>query len=405
MARSTLNLVRLTAFAAAIVCALAVHAEPLTLTASHNLTHDSNFARTQTPISDTINTTSLQLDLDKKYGRQTYSGSAQISAVRYNQYGKLLNNDAKDVTAGFSTELLSNWRVLLDGAYGESLNQFENNKSSEQVVRNIRTTKNAQGQIVYGVSGIWAVVGSAGKSTLAYSVPAYFYLNYRQDNQGLKAVYYSSDLLNYSVGVRQVNSQYTSNGERIEEKDLDLGTDWVVTGLSRLNATLSWTDSRRKVVDVGRSYKGVTGFLNWNYTPHGLLSYGVSLYRTSNSDQYNTNYKTLDLSSGVVTEKTSQDAFNNRMTQATAYARLAASAKLSLTASTAWKHYNVDKDVLAGVQRSSSNYHSYSLNAGYAVERWMRLSAGVTRYDQSKDTTRNQYSGHAVNLAASFILD
>lgn len=404
MARLTLNLVRLTSVAAAC-CSMAAYAEPLTLTASHNLTHDSNFARTTTPISDTINTTSLQLDLDKKYGRQTYSGSAQVSAVRYGQFGKLLDNDAKDVSAGFSTELLSNWRVSLDGAYGENLNQFENNKSSDQLVRNIRTTKNAQGQLVYGVSGVWAVVGSAGKSTLAYSVPAYYYLNYRQDNQGLKAVYYSSDLLNYSVGVRHVESQYTLNGERIDEMNLDLSTDWNVTGLSQLRATLSWTDSERKVVQAGRNYKGVTGFLNWNYTPHGLMSYGVSLYRTSNSDQFNTNYKSLDLSSGVITDKTAQNSLNNRTLSATAYARLAATAKFALTASTTWKHFNVDNDQLAGVQRSASDYHSYSLNAGYAVERWLKLSAGVTRYQQSKDTTRNDYSGHAVNVAASFILD
>lgn len=405
MARLTLTLVRLTSVAAAACGSIAAYAEPLTLTASHNLTHDSNFARTATPISDTINTTSLQLDLDKKYGRQTYSGSAQVSAVRYGQFGKLLDNDAKDVSAGFSTELLSNWRVSLDGAYGENLNQFENNKSSDQLVRNIRTTKNAQGQLVYGVSGVWAVVGSAGKSTLAYSVPAYYYLNYRQDNRGVKAVYYSSDLLNYSVGVRHVESQYTLNGERIDEMNLDLSTDWTVTGLSQLRATLSWTDSERKVVQVGRNYKGVTGFLNWNYTPHGLMSYGVSLYRTSNSDQFNTNYKSLDLSSGAITDKTAQNSLNNRTLSATAYARLAATAKFALTASTTWKHFNVDNDQLAGVQSSASDYHSYSLNAGYAVERWFKLSAGVTRYQQSKDTTRNEYSGHAVNVAASFILD
>lgn len=405
MARLTLNLVRLTSVAAAACGSIAAYAEPLTLTASHNLTHDSNFARKATPISDTINTTSLQLDLDKKYGRQTYSGSAQVSAVRYGQFGKLLDNDAKDVSAGFSTELLSNWRVSLDGAYGENLNQFENNKSSDQLVRNIRTTKNAQGQLVYGVSGVWAVVGSAGKSTLAYSVPAYYYLNYRQDNRGVKAVYYSSDLLNYSVGVRHVESQYTLNGERIDEMNLDLSTDWTVTGLSQLRATLSWTDSERKVVQVGRNYKGVTGFLNWNYTPHGLMSYGVSLYRTSNSDQFNTNYKSLDLSSGAITDKTAQNSLNNRTLSATAYARLAATAKFALTASTTWKHFNVDNDQLAGVQSSASDYHSYSLNAGYAVERWFKLSAGVTRYQQSKDTTRNEYSGHAVNVAASFILD
>lgn len=396
--------VRVIAAAVGLLSGAAAWAEPLTLTAAHNLAYDTNFARTEVPLSDTINTTSLQLDLDKQFGRQTYSASAKVAAVRYKNYGHLLNNDAKDLSLGFSSELLSNWRVLLDGSYGQDLNQFENNKATDHVVKNIRTVKSASGQVIYGVSGIWALVGSAGKNTLAYSVPEYHVLNYRQDTQGLKAVYYSSDLLSYSLGVRQANAQYTQSMERIHEHDLDLSTDWVLTGLSQLHATVSWTKSSREI-QSDRRYNGLTGHLNWTYTPHGLLSYGVNLYRTSNSDQYNKDYGVIDFSSGAISDRTAQLAFNNQTTSVNGYVKWAATAKLAMTAATTWNHYKVQNDLIGGSINDNSNFHNYSLNAYYAVERWFKVSAGVSRYTQSKDVTRNRYSGNAMNVAASFMLD
>ncbi|MDE2594941.1 MAG: hypothetical protein KGL57_11955 [Burkholderiales bacterium] len=385
--------------------------DPLTFTASHNIAHDSNFARTETPISDTINTTSLELDLNKPYGRQVYTGSAKVSALRYSRYGELLNNDAKDLNLGFQSELMSNWRVMLDGAYGENLNQFENNRVTDHVVRNVRTNKNANAQVVYGIAGIWAVVGSAGKNVLTYSLPEYSYLNYHQDTRGLRAVYYSTDLLNYSLGVRQVETRYHQVGETVNENDLDLATDWVVTGLSQLHATLSLTSSKREMpagsVVSDRRFNGLTGNLNWVYTPHGVMTYGATLYRTANSDQFNQLYLAgVDPSSGTVTIANGQTAYHNQMTAANLYATWNPTVKLAITASTQWNHFKVDNDYVGGViVNDTSDYHAYSLNSHYMVERWLKLSAGFTRYSQTKDATRNQYSGHAVNVAASFILD
>lgn len=395
--------VRLMATSLVALGSFAVQAEPLSLTASHSWMHDSNLARTQNPISDTVNVTGLQVGLNKQYGRQTYSGSAKVSAVRYSKFGDLLNNDSKDVDLGFSSDLLSNWRVALDGSYGENLNQFENNKVTEHLVKNIRTTKNAQGQLIYGVSGIWALVGSVGKATLGYSVPAYQNLNYRQDQQGLKAVYYSTDLLNYSLGLRHVNSQYTLSGEEIDENNLDLSTNWVVSGLSQLSATVSWTDSKRRI-QADRRFNGLTGHLNWNYTPRGVLSYGVSAYRTSNSDQYNVNYLMMDPSGGA-TLGTSQLAFNNRVTAVNLYAKWMATAKMSLTASTGWNRYNVENDLINNKINDTSHFRRYGLVGTYAPERWLKLSAGVSKYSQTKDATRNPYSGRSVDLSASFTLD
>lgn len=392
------------AVAVAALSAVGAQAEPLTLTASHNWVHDSNFARTETPISDTINTTSLQLDLDKQYGRQTYTGMAKVAAVRYDKYGSLLNNDAKQLSLGFDSELLQNWRVSLDGNYGQQLNQFENNKLTDHVVKNVQTTKNAQAQVIYGVSGIWALVATGAKSTLSYSVPAYSYLNYWQDIQGLKAVYYSSDLLNYSLGVRHLNTEYTLSTEHVDENDIDLGTNWVVSGLSQMSATLSWTHSKRRL-QADRRFSGLTGYINWNYTPHGVLSYGLSAYRTSNTDQFNQNYLSFDPGSGAFGINSAQLAYNNRATAANLYVKWAATGKLTMTAATAWNHYNVDYNLIGTSIRDTSNYHSYSLNGYYAVQRWLKLSAGVVKYSQTKDATRNPYSGHAVNVSASFIFD
>ncbi len=401
--RMNRNSIGLVAAALASLAATGAHAEPLSLTASHTWTHDSNLARTQNPISDTVNVTALQLGLDKQYGRQSYTGSAKVSAVRYSKYGDLLNNDAKDVDLGFSSDLMSNWRVLLNGSYGENLNQFENNKVTDHLVKNTRTNKNAFGQLIYGVSGIWAVVGSVGKATLGYSVPEYQYLNYRQDQQGLKAVYYSTDMLNYSLGLRHVNSQFTQSGEEIDENNLDLATSWTVSGLSQLNATVSWTESKRRV-QADRRFNGLTGNLNWNYTPRGAVSYGVTAYRTSNSDQYSTNYLSFDPSIGL-TRNTAQLAFNNRVTALNLYAKWLVSAKMSLTASTSWNRYNVENDLINNKINDTSHYRRYGLVGTYAPERWLKLSAGLNKYSQTKDATRNPYSGHSVDVSAAFILD
>lgn len=395
--------IRLTAFAVAALTAGVSLAEPLSLTAAHTWTHDSNLARTLNPISDTVNVTALQLGLDKQYGRQTYRGAAKISAVRYSKYGDLLNNDAKDFDLGFSSDLLSNWRLVLDGSYGENLNQFENNKATEHLVKNTRTNKNALGQLIYGVSGIWAVVGSVGKSSLGYSVPEYQNLNYRQDQQGIKAVYYSTDLLNYSLGLRHVNSQFTKTLEEIDENNLDLATSWVVSGLSQLNATVSWTESKRRV-QADRRFNGFTGHLNWNYTPRGVVNYGVSAYRTSNSDQYSTNYLMFDPSGGF-TRNSAQVAFNNRVTALNIFAKWLASAKVSLTASTSWNSYQVENDLVNNQVNDTSHFRRYGLVGTYSPERWMSFSAGVNKYSQTKDATRNPYSGRSVDVSASFTLD
>lgn len=383
-------------------------AEPFSLIASHSWQRDSNFGRTSTPIADTINTTALQLGFDKAYGRQTYAAKAKVAAVRFSDYGNL-DNDAKDVSAGFSSEILSNWRLSLNGAYGENLNQFENNNSGEErVVRNIRTTKSAQAQLIYGISGLWALVGSAGKNTLAYSSSTYNYLNYSQNSVGLKAVYYSTDLLNYSVGVRKEEADYYNQGELIDEWNVDFSTDWKVSGLSTLGATLSWTQSERQTrpgsVISGRNYNGLTGNLNWNYTPGGMLSYGLSMYKTSNADQFNQRYVAINGTSATL--DTALVSFNNRVFSTTAYAKLTATAKTSLTASATWSHFNVDRTGLSSVDANdSSDYANLTLNTNYQFDRWLRFSAGLSRYEQTKDVTRKAYSGRSVTLSASVLLD
>lgn len=408
VAKPNLNMNRCLALMLSSMAMTTAIAEPFSLTASHTVLRDSNFARTETAIADTINTTALQLGFDKAYGRQTYAAKAKVAAVRFGDYSSL-DSDEKDVSAGFSSELLANWRLSLNGAYGENLNQFENNNAAEQrIVRNIRTTKSAQAQLVYGISGLWALVGSAGKNTLAYSSSAYNYLNYSQNSVGLKAVYYSTDLLNYSVGVRKEEADYYNQGELIDEWNVDFSTDWKVSGLSTLGATLSWTQSERQsrpgAAITGRNYNGLTGYLNWNYTPGGMLSYGLSMYKTSNADQFSQRYLSLGSTSASV--ETAQLSFNNRVFSTTAFAKLTATPKTSFTASTTWSHFNVERTGLSSIDANdSSDYRNYAINANYMFDRWLRFSAGVNRYSQTKDVTRRAYSGHGVNLSASVLLD
>lgn len=394
-----------------VVCP-AVIASPLSLTASHSTVHDSNFARTESPLADTVNSTGLQLALNKEYGRQNYSAKAKVSAVRFSDYDSL-DNDEKELSAGFSTEVLTNWKFLLNGNYSENLNQFENNNAADpdqRVVKNIRKIKSAQGQLIYGISGIWALVGAGGKSTLAYSAPAYSSLNYEQHTLGLKAIYYSTDLLNYSLGVRQEQSDYHALGEKIDEWNLDLATNWTVSGLSTFNAMLSWTRSDRQskpgAAVSGRNYDGLTGHLGWSYTPGGMLSYGLSMYKTSNSDQYNQRFGQLNLADGTLTTGVTQVALNNEATSATGNIKLSLTGKTSMVATATLTQFKVDRTGLASIQaQNSSRYKNLALTANYNHDTWLRLSAGVSRYSQTRDAARRAYSGHSVNVSASVLFD
>jgi hypothetical protein len=383
---------------------------PLSLTMAEYLTHDSNFSRDEQKQSETVKSTALLLSLDKSYGRQTYSANAKWVAQRYTHYKNLLNNDSKDLSGTFSTGIASNWTLTTGGNYSQNLNPIqENNVLVSRVVKNIRTYRDGNASLQYGNGGRWAIVGSYDANRMGYSESAYQYQNANQNSSGLKALYYSSDLLYFGLGSRLVRTHYPQRAslETITDHNIDLTANWRLTGLSDFGAVLSRRDSRYASDDT-RHIRGWTGDLNWQYTPHGLMSYGLGVSRTTGADRYKDTYF---IDSAVVGQN--NIAYNNVTNSYRASANLQATAKLVFGFTYSINQYRIDNSQdgyvlstdLTSSKQYNSIYHSAALSATYVPVRSVKLACSVHKYSQTKDLYRPLFDGRSVDCNASFTID
>lgn len=384
---------------------------PLSLTISHDIKRDSNFSRNEEKLAETINTTALKVGFDKAYGRQVLSASAQVSAVRYANRGETLNNEGKDLRGSLSSGIASNWSVTGSGNYSEYQNPTQNNLIGSRVVRNIRKYGDVNLAVQYGNGGTWALVGTQDLNKLRFSNSAYSYQNANQRSTGLKVLYYSTDLLYYGLGGRLVTTQYPTNrdNEEITDKNIDFSVNWQATGVSGLQAVLSRRNSSY-ANDDDRDVRGWTGSLNWNYTPRGLLSYGLAISRATGADRTSTNFVSQ---SGQSLATLSYD-YNTVTTSYGLSANLRATGKLSFGLSHSIAQYQVDnkqvasRNVLGLVSSSSatdSTYQSTTLSGTYDVLRGLRLGCSVQRYSQTPDQSRPKYDGQAYDCYASMTFD
>lgn len=382
---------------------------PLSLSLAHSITRDNNFSRNEEKQAETVNTTSVRLGLDKSYGRQTYRAAARLAASRYAHFGDRLNNESKDVNGSFTTGIASNWVVSTGGVYAENLVPVQDNRVDNRVVRNIKTYRDGNIAVQYGNGGLWAVVGTLDANKQRYSEDSYKPQNADQNSTGLKAIYYSTDLLNFGVGARVVRTNYPNNRNNltVTDKNFDLSTDWRVTGLSNLEAVLTRRNTSYSTDTV--SVSGWTGSLNWTYTPRGLVSYGMGLSRTTGSDRQKSTL--VDTKQKVVG---SQDYASDTVTTALSLsASLRATGKLTFGVNHNISRYSQDTSttVSSGTAfaLSGGQYHSIrhttGLTSNYAITRALNLGCGMQTYSQTKDLNRPKYDGRSVDCNASFTLD
>jgi hypothetical protein len=405
----TLSLRPLAASLVAVLAALSSPAfagdedTPLSLTLSHDISRDSNFSRDASRQGETINTTGLRFALDKAYGRQTYALGARWTKSQYAHFGDTLNNDGKDLTATVTSGIASNWLVTLGGSYSQNLNPVQDNQGSSRIIRNIKTSRDGNLAVQYGNGGRWALVGTYDANKLTYSQDQYKFQNADQHSTGLRAIYYSSDVLNFGLGARSVSTHYPLNpsNETIRDKNIDLSANWQLTGLSNLDAYISRRNSTVSS-NSSRHIKGWTGALNWAYSPQGLLSYGFNAARTTGNDRSKVNTFDSSTNSNGVGSAT----YNNVTTSYTLSSQLKATAKLNFGLSYGITQYRVDNSVDAtSLDNSNRIYHSTRLSGNYAVMRNVGLGCSLTVYSQTADQFRPKYDGRVYGCNANFTLD
>lgn len=385
---------------------------PLYLSAAHSISRDSNFSRDSNRQAETVNSTAVQVGIDKAYGRQTYRGSAKLTKSSYAHYGDLLNNDGKNVNGTVSSEFLRDWKVTVGGNYTENLNQIQdNNNNGNRVVRNIRKYRDGNLALQYGIGGLYNIVASYDSNKLNYSAPSYQNNNANQHGSGLRAVYNSTDLLNFGLGYRLVRTRYplSQTPYTVTDRNVDFSTNWQVTGLSNLGATLTRRNSTYSS-DPDRTVRGWTGALDWTYQPTGLVVYSVGLTRQTGSDRF-TNPNQFTVQNANVS---ALNANNNVTTGLNLSANMKVTGKTTLTAGYNLTRYSVDNTVTllnapSGYyytpNSSSSVAHMTTLGANYAFTRAVKLGCSYQKYNQTEGANRIGYDGHSVDCSASLTID
>lgn len=387
---------------------------PLSLTLSQTVNHDSNFTRNDLDRhSEITGTTAIEARLNKEYGRQNYRGGLKLYKQKYHNYGQR-DNDGKQANFSLTSEVGADWIVSGNTSYSETLNPIQNNNTGEdRLAKNIVKYRDGGLDVQFGNGGAVAVIGSIGGYKRNFSIASQQYQNASQSSGGLRVVYYPTDLLNYSLGVSQETTKYPNNPSYDETKDRDINfsTNWQVTGLSNLSATLTRRSTSYVPANLAGN-KSWTGAFNWQYSPQGIFLYKVGLTRSTGADRSKTEGLLLVNNRYATASEVNSDTVTTAL-NASATADL--TGKLSLTVSQSVTQFKLDRAVLNSYvgsvsnepeRRSASSYnHSTSAYLGYAAMRSLNLGCGYQIYSQGSDAYHLKYSGRSVDCNASFTLD
>ena len=269
------------------------HAEsdPYYLGISQSLGHNSNVYRINgNEVPDKFATTSLNLGFDQPIGRQRVFANASVRATRYEDI-TILNNTGYGLSAGLD------WSTIerLSGGLGVSLNRSLANYATSgdqlqvpQNKKNEETSGQANLRVQYGLASLLSLNASLSHSEISYSAIEYARSEVRQNTGSLGLTYRPSGLLTLGTAYRVTQGEYPNplpSGaiESFDRKDIDLTATWIASGLSTVNARLSYGKSTYDTF-TKRDTKGATGSLGWAWQPTGKLSFNTTLSRDTGTE-------------------------------------------------------------------------------------------------------------------------
>lgn len=423
------------AVAALAACALPAHAAgddipPLSLKLSETVTYDSNYSRTTERRAEVTSSTGVEVGLNKPYGRQNYTGNAKFAIDKHKNVTEH-DNQNYDVNLGFYSGIASRAAISANAAASRNLNAIQNNQLNERLAKNTRTFNSFGLDVQYGLAGRWVVIGSGDVSKTNYSLASAKYQNQEQSSTGLKAQYNTSDLISFGVGLSFVNSQYpnqrAANGvtEEVDQRSLSFSSNWQATGFSSLVGVVSLTENKYKS-DANAKFSGLTGRVNWNYTPSSLTAYTLTASRSTDDDTTATYARTGNaqiISTPVGNASIPRDsAFMTVTTLLNGTMRWTPTAKLGFNAGLAWYNYDVSRkntiltssgNSTGAARKSSSDYTVLSLGADYQFSRAIFTGCTYQYFKQSGESDptvsygnpRVAYQGSQIGCSASFKID
>lgn len=368
---------------------------PLSLTFSETLNYDSNIRKVDiNKQRDFYSETGAKIVFDKDYGRQNYKASILASVSKYKN-SKDLDNNGHNINLGFSSTLGQDSYASL--SY-DSVRQLRSFKEQGLVrAKEITESSAVAAFFQYGSSKKISPNLSFRHSKIEYSLNSF---ENRTSNYGRLSLRNSpSDLLYFEAGVAKTNTEIPAYpmgggvfGDPSRRTDFDVTTQWIVTGYSRLNATLAFSRENHPN-DSARDFNGLTGNASWTFTPAGKVSYSLSASRDTS------NQGGINLGSGNILTQ------NRVTTGITGGAKWQATYKIAVNASASFYNFGLQRSLAGFNVNSDSSSQEFGLGVSYAPTRYSSLSCNMSRYKRTQSALDLGFDGDSVSCTAAIMID
>lgn len=279
-------------------------ASPWFVSGQLSVTSDDNVLRlgdAQPPLagqsrSDTVRTAAVIGGLDQPIGRQRVQANLTLRDIRF------ARNDRYD-NESYSGGVSLDWTTVhrLSGRVGASraraLSTFNAEVIGLLAQRNFETTEAVDASLRLGLVTAWSLelTGTTRRARNSLDQAIVQAQNLDQDSAAIGLAWRPGSAFGATLSAREARGRYPTfravngrfEGDRFEQRGVELSASWQPSGASRLEARLG--NGQTQYERGGdRDFDTVNGSLNWTWRPTGKLIATTGLSRERGQDNYPT---------------------------------------------------------------------------------------------------------------------
>ena len=362
---------------------------PYYIGGSASVAHDTNVYRLPSATGDTSYSVGLLGGFDQPIGRQRVYASGTLQETRFQDL-KQLNHTNYSVNLGIDWATIYNLSGTLSQTSSQSLYNYGGANTIQTNAKNLERRNETVARLRYGGAALLSLDTSYTRRNQKYSDPAYRFNALNQDAVSVGLTYRPRDALTLGTALRFTRGQQQLNRD-FDRKDVDLTANWVPTGLSSVNARLSYGKRTSRNGVSAFDFTGTTGQLKWTYQATGKLSFVSTFNRDSGAESGFMNGQQVG-SFG------DESRLTNALSLNTTYA-LTSKIRLDLNL------YANRRSLASGVFRGRDALHSATLAATYKPLRNLSLSCNAGRDSRSASGQVSfDYGNNSVSCSAQITL-
>lgn len=362
---------------------------PYFIGSSVTLRHDSNVFRLPDSTADTSYGLALIGGIDQPIGRQRIYASGTVQDTRFQDL-KRLDHTNYSARAGIDWATLYSLSGTLNHTRSQSLFNYGGNSTVNSTARNLERRSESVASIRYGMASLFSLDSSYTRRKLSYTDAAFQVNALDQDAVSAGLTYRPRDSLTLGTALRLTEGK-SRNEREFTRRDIDLTANWVPTGLSSINARLSYGKRKESSGVSAFDFTGATGQLRWRYQPTGKLTFTTQLSRDTGDESGFINGQ----NAGTFGDESRR---TTALSVATAYA-LSAKIRVDLNL------YANRRALVQGPFSGRDSLRNASLAATYTPWRSVSLSCNVSRDSRSASGQVSfDYGNNSVSCSAQVTL-